>query len=452
MHRIRLFHAALLAVVCSSAAHADDGILGFPGDAAEQQRAAEAEYDRHLDANDLKEWMRHMTDRPHHAGSAKAKENAEYIAGLFREWGFDTEIEVFYVLYPTPKKRELKQLKPFPFTASLVETIVSSDSAAQALEREALPPFNAYSADGEVTGELVYVNQGLPSDYEVLERHGIDVEGKIVIARYGGSWRGIKPKVAAEHGAIGCIIYNDPLADGYARGGAYPSGAFKHGTAVQRGSILDLPKRPGDPLTPNYGATKDADRVSIEDSGTVMTIPVLPISSADAEPIMRTLDGPAAPSDWRGALPVTYKLGGDGGSVVKLSVAFNWDLAPAYNVIARMEGAEFPDEWVIRGNHHDAWVIGARDPMSGLVPLMAQAKAFGALAKAGWRPKRTMVFAVWDAEEPGLLGSTEWAEHHRDALSERRSLTSIRTGTRAGSWRSAARMRCRRWRQQSRTR
>ncbi len=413
--------SAAMAFVCFAAAvpRADEPIIGFTDASALALRDLESRYDAFVKPEDLRAWMQHMTDRPHHAGSPKAKANAEYIAGLFREWGFDVEIEVFHVLYPTPKSRALKLLKPFPFTASLTETIVASDSAAEALAREALAPFNAYSADGDVTGELVYVNQGLPADYEVLERNGIDVEGKIVIARYGGSWRGIKPKVAAEHGAIGCIIYNDPLDDGYARGDAYPAGAFKHGTAVQRGSILDLPKRPGDPLTPNYGATKDAKRVSIKESGTVMTIPVLPISSVDAEPLLRTLDGPAAPENWRGALPVTYRLGGGGGSIVKLNVSFNWDLVPAYDVIARLKGSTYPDEWVIRGNHHDAWVIGARDPMSGLVPLMAQAKAFGALAKAGWQPKRTVVFAVWDAEEPGLLGSTEWAEHHRKELGEK---------------------------------
>jgi len=416
MFTFRVAAVSVFAIAMAGAPNAEEHVTGFPDSAVPALLDFESQYDAHLNPDDLRKWMRHMTERPHHAGSPKAKANAEYIADLFREWGFDVEIEVFHVLYPTPKSRALKLLKPFPFTASLKETIISSDSAATSLAREALPPFNAYSADGDVTGELVYVNQGLPRDYEVLERKGIDVKGKIVIARYGGSWRGIKPKVAAEHGAIGCIIYNDPLADGYARGGAYPSGAFKHESAVQRGSVLDMPKRPGDPLTPNYGATKDATRVSIEESGTVMTIPVLPISSADAEPILRTLDGPAAPPNWRGALPVTYRLGGGGGSIVKLSVSFNWDLAPAYNVIARLEGSAYPDEWVIRGNHHDAWVIGARDPMSGLVPLMAQAKAFGALAKTGWRPKRTAVFAVWDAEEPGLLGSTEWVEHHRDEL------------------------------------
>ena len=408
----------VFSVLFSASAFAED-VFGFSPERADQHLALETRYEGLLRAENLRDWMRRMTLRPHHAGSPQAKANAEFVAGLFESWGYDTEIETFHVLFPTPRVRELRQLEPVPFTASLTEEIASEDSAAAALRREALPPFNAYSADGDVTGTLVYVNQGLPRDYEALERRGIDVEGKIVIARYGGSWRGIKPKVATEKGAIGCLIYNDPRADGYAQGDAYPQGAFKHASAVQRGSVMDLPVRPGDPLTPDYGATEDAERLSIEDAETIMTIPVLPISRADAEPLMRTLDGPVAPQDWRGALPVTYRLGGGGGTVVHLKTQFNWDLVPAYNVIARLEGNEFPDEWVIRGNHHDAWVIGARDPISGLVPLMEQARAFAELMKTGWRPKRTMVFCVWDAEEPGLLGSTEWVEHHAVELREK---------------------------------
>ena len=383
-----------------------------------QQLALEKRYEALLKAENLNAWMRQMTLRPHNVGSPKAKENAEYIAGLFRKWGYDTKIEVFHVLFPTPKARELSMLRPFPFKAALKEKIIATDSVAKALEREALPPYNAYSGEGEVVGALVYVNQGLPRDYEVLTRRGISVKGKIVIARYGGSWRGIKVKVAAEQGAIGCIIYNDPLADGYARGAAYPAGAYKHGTAVQRGSVVDLPMRPGDPLTPGYGATKDAKRLKREDAETLMKIPVLPISSVDAEPFFKVLDGPVAPTDWRGALPVTYRLGG-GRALVRLKAEFDWKLVPTYNVIAKMKGAVSPDQWVIRGNHHDAWVIGARDPISGLVPLLEQARALGELAKTGWRPRRTLVFCAWDGEEPGLLGSVEWCEHHAAELQQK---------------------------------
>lgn len=394
---------------------AAEGPLGFPAAQGAKQLALEARHDAALRAENLKTWMREMTTRPHHLGSPKAKENAEFMAKLFRDWGYETEIEVFDVLFPTPKTRELSLLRPFPFKASLTEQIIATDSAAAALAKESLAPYNAYSGEGDVTGPLVYVNQGVPADYEVLEQHGISVKGKIVLARYGGSWRGIKAKVAAEKGALGCIIFNDPLEDGFTQGAAYPAGAYKHDTAVQRGSVVDLPMRPGDPLTPGYGATKDAKRLRREDAETLMKIPVLPISSADAEPLLKAMDGPVAPAEWRGALPLTYRLGG-GQTVVRLKAEFHWNLVPTYNVIARMKGSQFPDQWVLRGNHHDAWVIGARDPISALVPLLEQARVFAELAKTGWRPKRTVLFCVWDGEEPGLLGSTEWAEHHADEL------------------------------------
>ena len=382
-----------------------------------RQLAREAMFDTYLNGKNLEQWMRQMTTRPHHAGSAKAKENAEFIAGLFRSWGYQTEIETFHVLFPTPKTRELQLLRPYPITLSLTEQIVGTDATAEALRKEALPPFNVYSGEGEVVGPLVYVNRGLPEDYELLERFGIDVKGKIVVVRYGGSWRGIKPKVAHEKGAIGCIIFNDPGDDGYTQGAAYPDGAFKHDSAVQRGSVLDMPVRPGDPLTPNRGATLNAERLTREKAETIMKIPVLPISSVDGEKLLRALDGHVVPDTWKGALPLTYRFGGTGNTVVRLKLELNWDLVPAHNVISRMAGKEFPDEWVLRGNHHDAWVIGARDPMSGLVPMLEQARAFAMLRdKTGWQPKRTIVFCAWDAEEPALLGSTEWCEHHAEEL------------------------------------
>jgi N-acetylated-alpha-linked acidic dipeptidase len=429
MRKLLPLAAAILTLMLPRIVNAAQAPLGFTPAQAKEQLQREADYDSSLNAENLRKWSREMTTRPHHLGSPKAKENAEFVADLFRKWGYETEIEVFHVLFPTPKTRELSLLRPYPFKASLTEQIVKTDSAAAALEKEALPPYNAYSGDGEVVGALVYVNQGLPRDYEVLDRHGIDVKGKIVIARYGGSWRGIKVKVAAEKGAIGCIIYNDPLADGYTQGGAYPNGAYKHGTAVQRGSVIDLPMRPGDPLTPNYGAVEGAKRLPCEEAETIMKIPVLPISSVDAEPLLKALDGPVAPSDWRGALPLTYRLGG-GKTVVRLKAEFNWDLVPTYNVIAKMKGSTFPDQWVLRGNHHDAWVIGARDPISGLVPLLEQARVTSQMTRSGWRPKRTLVFCVWDGEEPGMLGSTEWVEHHRDELKEK-AVAYINTDTNA---------------------
>lgn len=409
----------LFSIFSTSQSASAESVFGFSKDAGAAQLEREKRYESQLNADNLRAWMQRMTVRPHHVGSPQAKANAEFIAGLFREWGYETEIETFHVLFPTPKTRELEMLGPKPWKASLTERVVEEDPAAAALKAEGLPPYNAYSADGEAVGELVYVRYGVPEDYEELERRGIDVRGKIVIARYGGSWRGIKPKVAAEKGAIGCLIFNDPEDDGFAQGDPYPEGAFKHPSAVQRGSIVDLPKRPGDPLTPGRGATERARRVRPGEAETIMRIPTLPISYEDAMPLLEAMGGPVAPEAWRGGMPVTYRLGGDGSVRVRLKTAFNWDLTPAYNVIAKLRGSEYPDQWIIRGNHHDAWVIGARDPMSGMVALLEQARATAELAKTGWRPKRTLVFCAWDGEEPGLLGSTEWAEHHARELREK---------------------------------
>ncbi|HEX4494465.1 MAG TPA: M28 family metallopeptidase, partial [Thermoanaerobaculia bacterium] len=361
-------------------------------------------------------WMQRITSHPHHVGSPWDKSNAEFMAGLFRSWGYQTEIEQFKVLFPTPKTRLLEMEAPTHFKASLAEPPVAGDSTSTQTA-EQLPLYNAYSIDGDVTGELVYVNYGVPKDYEELQRRGIDVKGKIVIARYGGSWRGIKPKVAGEHGAIGCLIYSDPRDDGYFRGDVYPKGGYRNENSGQRGSVADMPLYSGDPLTPGIGATENAKRLAVKDAPTITKIPVLPISYGDALPLLKALGGPIAPEDWRGALPIPYHLG-SGPARVHLKLAFNWDLAPIYDVIARLPGSERPDEWVIRGNHHDGWVNGASDPVSGLVAELEEARAVGELAKGGWKPKRTLIYAAWDGEEPGLLGSTEWAETHADELRE----------------------------------
>ena len=396
---------------------AEGPISGFPGNQTEVQRALEARFDEGLDPGDLRSWMQHLSSRPHHVGSPFGREVAEFIADKFREWGYETEVETYQVLFPTPRLRRLEMVAPTRFTAALEEPVLAEDRTSGQKD-EQLPTYNAYSIDGDVTGELVYVNYGVPADYEELERRGIDVAGKVVIARYGGSWRGIKPKVAAEHGAIGCLIYSDPRDDGYARGDVYPDGPYRMADGAQRGSVADMPLFPGDPLTPNVGATEDAERLDLDEAPTLTKIPVLPISYADAQPLLAALGGPLAPAAWRGGLPLAYHVG-PGPAQVHLELAFNWDIEPAYNVIARLEGRERSDQWVLRGNHHDAWVNGAADPVSGLVAMMAEAKAIGGLARTGWRPRRTIVFAAWDAEEPGLIGSTEWGEHHADELRER---------------------------------
>jgi len=396
---------------------AQEQLIGFSTSGSAAQEAIEDQYDALISADDLDAWMKEFTSKAQHVGSPGALENAQILRDLAESWGFDAEIEVFHVLFPTPKERQVQLLSPPGYTAVLEEPEVEGDASSSNREHM-LPPFNAYSADGDVTGELVYVNQGIPRDYEELARRGISVEGKIVIARYGGSWRGIKPKVAFEHGAIACILYSDPRDDGYFQGDVYPEGPFKMEHGTQRGSVADMPQFPGDPLTPFLGAKEDTERLTLEEAPTLMKIPVLPISYADALPLLEAIGGPVAPASWRGALPITYHIG-PGPATVRVKLAFNWDIKPAYNVIAKMEGAEFPDEWIMRGNHRDAWVFGAADPTSGTVAMMAEMKAIGELAKQGHRPRRTIVYGSWDAEEPGLLGSTEWVEYHRDELDEK---------------------------------
>jgi N-acetylated-alpha-linked acidic dipeptidase len=380
-------------------------------------QALESSFDSTLSADSLRAWMKILSARPHHAGSAYGKENAEFIAGKFRAWGFETKVERYDVLFPTPVSRTLEMLRPAKFTAKLVEPPLEADGTSGQTS-EQLPTYNAYSADGDVTGELVYVNYGVPDDYAELERRGIDVAGKIVIARYGGSWRGIKPKVAAEHGAIGCIIYSDPSGDGYAAGDVYPKGGYRNESGAQRGSVADMPVHPGDPLTPGVASVPGAKRLALADAKTITKIPTLPISYSDAAPLLEALGGPVVPGGWRGGLPFTYHIG-PGPATVHLALKFNWDNVPIYDVTGTIAGGERPDEWIIRGNHHDAWVNGATDPVSGLVALMAEARGLGAMAREGWRPKRSIVYCAWDGEEPGLLGSTEWVEAHADALKQK---------------------------------
>jgi N-acetylated-alpha-linked acidic dipeptidase len=392
-------------------------LLGFTAESSTRQRQLEAKFDSILNIENLRTWNRRMSARPHHVGSPYDKENAEFMAAQFRSWGYETAIEQFQVLFPTPKTRLVEMTAPEKFTLKLNEPELKDDSTS-GQQDEQLPTYNAYSTDGDVTAPLVYVNYGAPADYEELDKRGIDVTGKIVISRYGGAWRGIKPKVAGEHGAVGCIIYSDPRNDGFYQGDVYPKGSYRNENGVQRGSVMDMPLHPGDPLTPGIGATPGAKRLDIKDAKTITKIPVLPISYADALPLLRNLDGAVVPDAWRGALPVTYHFGGTS-PTVHMKLAFNWDQKTLYDVVAKMRGSELPDEWIIRGNHHDAWVNGADDPLSGMVAEMEEARAIGELAKTGWKPKRPIVYCAWDGEEEGLLGSTEWVETHADELRQK---------------------------------
>ena len=392
-------------------------LSGFTEADARQELALETKLDGYLTAANIDSADRIMSARPHHVGSPGDRAVVEYISGKLKGWGYDVHIETFYVPFPTPKERLLEMTGPTPFKASLAERPLKED-ATSGQTAEQLPTYNCWSPDGDVTGELVFVNYGIPEDYDYLARLGISVKGKIVIAKYGRSWRGIKPKVAQEHGAIGCLIYSDPRDDGYFEGDVYPKGAFKNEWGVQRGSVLDMPIYPGDPLTPGVGATKDAKRLERSEAPTLLKIPVLPISYHDAEPLLRALDGPVAPAEWRGALPITYHIG-PGKTHVHLKLAFNWDMKELHDVIAKLPGSEWPDEWVIRGNHHDAWVNGADDPISGQAAMLEEARAVSELVKSGWKPKRTILYCAWDGEEPGLLGSTEWVEEHAAELQQK---------------------------------
>ena len=393
---------------------ADPTLRGFFPQSVQAERDLETRFKAMPDPARMRGAMQRLSARPHHVGSPYDKENAEWILSEFKSYGWDAHIENFDVLFPTPVERVVELVAPTQFKASLQETALPADPTSNQ-QAEQLPSYNAYSVDGDVTGPLVFVNYGVPADYEELAQRGVSVKGAIVIAKYGGSWRGIKPKVAAEHGAIGCLIYSDPRDDGYAGGDVFPNGPMRPAQGVQRGSVADMPTYPGDPLTPGVGATKSAKRLSVAEAPTITKIPVLPISYGDAQPLLAALGGPIAPPSWRGGLPITYRIGA-GPARVHLRVKSDWSLKTLNDVIARLPGSTEADQWIIRGNHHDAWVNGAQDPISGLVAELEEARALGALYKQGWRPKRTIVYAAWDGEEPGLLGSTEWVEAHADEL------------------------------------
>jgi N-acetylated-alpha-linked acidic dipeptidase len=390
---------------------AQPSLLGFTPAGAKAELDLEKRFDAIPDPDRMRANMKLLAARPHHVGSPYDKQNAQWLLAQYKQWGWDAHIETFDVLFPTPKTRLLEMGS---FRAKLEEPAVAEDPTSNQKD-EQLPTYNAYSPDGDVTAPLVYVNYGLVSDYEQLARYGISVKGAIVIARYGNSWRGIKPKLAAEHGAIGCIIYSDPADDGYTSEDVFPKGPMRPPDGVQRGSVLDAPLYPGDPLTPGIGATKDAKRLKREDAQSIAKIPTLPISYADAQPLLAALQGPVAPDNWHGALPITYRIGPTA-TKVHLQLAFNWDLKPVNDVIATMRGSVEPDVWILRANHYDGWVNGAEDPISGQVAMLEEARAIGELAKTGWKPRRTIIYMSWDGEEPMLLGSTEWAETHADEL------------------------------------
>jgi N-acetylated-alpha-linked acidic dipeptidase len=413
---------AVLLTICvllplsAATSNDDQPLYGFTAAGSKTERDWENKFRAIPSPQILRDTMQRLSARPHHVGSAYDKQNAEWILAQFKSWGLQAEIETFEVLFPTPKERVLELVEPARYTAKLQEPPAAGDPTSNQ-QAEQLPTYNAYSIDGDVTAPLVYVNYGLPRDYEELDRLGVSVKGAIVIARYGNSWRGIKPKVAAEHGAVGCIIYSDPRDDGYFEDGVFPEGPMRNENGVQRGSVMDMPVYPGDPTTPGVGAKGDVKRLAIKDIPTLTKIPTLPISYGDAKPLLAALKGRMAPEGFRGGLPIAYHVG-PGPAKVHLKVAFNWDIKPVYDVIAKIPGSEAPDQWVVRGNHHDGWVNGAEDPISGQIALLEEARGLAELLKQGWKPKRTIIYCAWDGEEPMLLGSTEWAEYHGEELKQ----------------------------------
>ena len=398
------------------ASQAGQGMLGFTANGASQERQLEQKFNALLSASEMRDWLKRMASEPNQVGSPHDKVNAEWMLAQFKQWGWDAHIEQFDVLYPTPRQELVEMVAPTTFKASLHEPPIKGDATSTL--PGALPPYNVYGADGDVTGQLVYVNYGMPDDYKELARLGVSVKGKVVIVRYGGGWRGLKPELAYQHGAIGCLIYSDPRNDGYFTGDTYPEGPTRPAEGVQRGSVVKMQLYPGDPTTPGYGSVPGAKHLSLKDAKTLLKIPVLPISYADATPLLKAMGGPVAPESWRGALPFTYHVGA-GPARVHMLVKSDWSLKPIYDVIAKLPGSGDADQWVLRGNHHDGWVFGAFDPLAGMITELGEAKALGTLYKQGWRPKRTIVYASWDGEEPGLLGSTEWAETHEKELRQK---------------------------------
>jgi N-acetylated-alpha-linked acidic dipeptidase len=388
-------------------------IRGFGNDQWKSQHEHEEKAIAIPQRERMKIYMERMASKPHHAGSAGSRVVAEYALGLFKEWGFDAHLETFEALLPYPTSRTLEMTEPVRYRAALKEPAIPEDPDTS--DPNQLPTFNAYSATGDVTAPLVYVNYGVQEDYEVLQKLGIDVKGKIVIARYGHSWRGIKPKLAQENGAVGCLIYSDPRDDGYFQGDIYPNGPMRPAQGAQRGSVMDMAIYPGDPLTPGWASIAGAKRLPRAEAKTILKIPVMPISYGDAQPLLEQLHGPVVPEAWRGALPITYHAG-PGPATVRLKLDFDWTNKPVNDVIATMPGSVYKDQWIVYGNHHDAWVNGASDPISGAAALLETARTLAAMRKQGWQPKRTIRLALWDGEEFGLVGSTEWVEKHQEEL------------------------------------
>jgi N-acetylated-alpha-linked acidic dipeptidase len=381
-----------------------------------RQAQVEAKFLAVPDAKLAGEELKTLTAEPHIAGSPEDHKTAEFVAEKFRAAGLETEIVPYRVLMNYPKQVKVEAFDPDgkPLMVGPQKEEVPGDPYEDSTR--IVMPFNGSSGSGDVTGEVVYANYGRLEDFDELAKQHVDLHGKIVICRYGANFRGVKVYIAEKRGAAGVLIYSDPQDDGYYKGDAYPDGPWRPASGVQRGSVQYLFKYPGDPETPGVASTPDLpDAQRVSPDGNQPHIVSIPISYQDAEPILKALKGPSVPQTWQGALPFRYHVG-PGGVKVHLVSKQDYQRRTIWDVVGKIRGTEFPDDWVVVGNHRDAWVFGAVDPNSGTASMLEAVHGVGALLKSGWRPKRTLVFGSWDAEEQGLIGSTEWVEQHEETL------------------------------------
>lgn len=404
-----------LAINLNGSESASQAIFGFRDSAA--QNNVEARFLAVPDPKLAEDHLRTLTQAPHMAGTPEDKATANYVAQKFREAGLDTEIVEYKAWFNYPQEISVDVTAPAGVEMH-GPTPEHVDGDPFEDDPRVVMPFNGMSPSGDAEADVVYANYGTPDDFDQLAKMNIDVRGKIALVRYGQNFRGVKVFVAQEHGAAGVIIYSDPFDDGWRRGDKYPVGPWRPDTGVQRGSVGYMFEFPGDPTTPGFASVPsvpDSKRISPEQSAQMPRIPVTPISYHDAWPIMQHLGGPDSPREWQGSLPFTYHVG-PGPVRVKMHLKQDYQFRPLWDVIGRVPGTDLPDEWIVAGNHRDAWVYGAVDPNSGTAAMLETVHGIGGLLKSGWKPKRTLIFASWDGEEEGLMGSTEWAEQHESQL------------------------------------
>jgi N-acetylated-alpha-linked acidic dipeptidase len=409
---------SFLFITNCAAAFAQSGIDGFTSQSSDTERRFEEQFRAIPTPNSAREHLRRLTLEPHVAGTKEDYDTAVYVRDQMRSYGLNADLAEYQVWLNYPKTDPVVELiSPRRERLSVREAIIKEDPTSS--NRKITPLFNGYAATGDVTAPLVYANYGLPPDYEALEKAGVDVKGKIVIVRYGNSFRGVKAKVAQDHGAVGCIIYSDPADDGYAQGEVYPKGPWRPVASGQRGSVQFLFQYPGDPLTPGKAAVPDAKRLSLEEAyADIPRIPVQPLAYNEARKLIEPLKGPVRPKGFQGGFPFPYHVGGTNEVRVHLKTDMDYASRKIWDVVARIDGSPEKDRWIVMGNHRDAWVFGAVDPNSGTATMLETARAFGQLLKNGWQPRRTIILCSWDAEEYGLIGSTEWAEEHDSELQQ----------------------------------